>query len=380
MRSTDDLAAKLNYLNKPGYHSILSPVVGSRSDELKEVQTHPKLIAFEKQIYQSENIYFIAKDQREKANAIAREIFLEYINKYEKFGVTEHNIVKFSKTDLPGAGSNKTWLSSLENEWNTWRVYTVIEADNGIYNEKFGCYLPPYIVAYHEIMHVEETPKGISESAYNRTPGKEILTALKTIILLDEVYKKVNDVPLSQVVDYKRNIIIGEKTVQLGYIANFYRRLEEKHKSLSKALVSEDSLQFLSAIKIENEYDKRIPIRPLIDNTWMMAGSSENLSWMKSLERYDNLDQTLDDGFASDSGRHLESSTGKYLLEYLLKNNKEEKIKPSAVSAFDGHNSLGINMSQSIESFYKSLQRTSEKHGDSKAEQKDSQIKPSFNK
>jgi len=184
-----DLAAldtKFNYLNMPGRHSRQSAVVGTRAGELKKIMTvmdSPTgyvLHSFEKAIYKVKYMYIIPKSQRAAANKIAKEIFIEYIEKYQKDGVTEENSVNWCKSGLPGVASNKTWIYDDENRSNTWHLQVAVEADNGIHNEKYGCFFPPHIVALHEFMHVEETFKGNSKSTQDQ-PGREILTTTKPL-------------------------------------------------------------------------------------------------------------------------------------------------------------------------------------------------------
>ncbi len=247
------LERKLNYLNTPGFHSRQSPVVGTRSEELTDIITamnlpdYYVLHNFEKAIYQSRYLYIIPNHQRDAANKFARQIFLDYIEKYKTYGVTEENCVSWKKSGYPGEESNKTWLSDLENEFNTWRLHVAVEADNGIHNEKYDGFLPPHVVAYHELMHLEEAPKGAPES-YQYKPGGEILTATKTIILLDQIYKMINGLRIDDVVDYKLELDIVGKKIALGEFANFYRKLEAQYQNLAKAILSPESLSHLPKV------------------------------------------------------------------------------------------------------------------------------------
>jgi hypothetical protein len=234
------------------------------------MHSHPQLRQFEKSLYLSRNIYLIPKGQRKEADIIAREIFVKYIEKYKEYGLTEDNAVTWLKSGLPGFVANKVLISDLENKWNTWRIRAFVEADNGTHNESYGCFLPPYVVAYHELMHVEETPKGVIESFHDQS-GHELLTTLKTIILLDQVYKMINQIDLDQVVNYHINIDVAGNQISIGFLANLYRKHEEEQGSLAKALISQASLQFL-ATGGKCEYSQEITEPMAVDDSVVNNG------------------------------------------------------------------------------------------------------------
>jgi hypothetical protein len=256
------LEIKLNYLYHPGAHTTQSPVSGSRATELAELRQaltlYPTLQEFEKAIYRSENIYIIPTQQREKAHEVSHQFFLDYIKKYEMYGVSEENAVDWCLQD--DIYTNKTWIFDLEDAKNTWKIVSVVRKYDDSCNEKFSCFLPPYIVALHELMHVEEIPKKISKLDWElNKSGHEIITTVKTIILLDEVYKKINDIDIDTIVDYKKNVEISGKTISIGSLANFYRNLEKAKTNLMLAIISPESLKFLEApsvLKIEEAEEK----------------------------------------------------------------------------------------------------------------------------
>jgi hypothetical protein len=78
----EDLTIQNNYLFHPGEHTIQSPVIGSRAEELQAVkaavETHPILFLLEKAIYVNKLIYLISLDKKDEADAAARHLFLEY--------------------------------------------------------------------------------------------------------------------------------------------------------------------------------------------------------------------------------------------------------------------------------------------------------------
>ena len=68
---------------------------------------------------------------------------------------------------------------------------------------------------------------------------------MKSIILLDEVYKIIHRVDLNEEVNYRKSIPSNKRKIPLGIFANFYRTLERQHGSLGEAIVSTQSLSFL---------------------------------------------------------------------------------------------------------------------------------------
>jgi hypothetical protein len=234
-----------NYPNNSGSHSALSPVVASRKEELAAVKNcafYSTLCALESRICEPEQFsYLIPLDKKDEADKWAKQLFLDYISKYANHGVTEKNIVKWSEV-----GFNKTFIHE-ENAWNTWHVAVLIMQLGDKRNEKFGHYLPPHITAYHEVMHVEETPKGAPVS-FEQEKGNELLTTIKTFILLDTVYKQIHGLNEDDQVDYKQTINFPKKALPLGEFINFYRQLENEKGSLHLALISEESFAYLNTL------------------------------------------------------------------------------------------------------------------------------------
>jgi hypothetical protein len=243
-----DLDTKLNFNNMPGNHTVLSPVVGSRAGELQHVKETlgwaGVLQQFEQEIYMPERVFLIPEQQRTQADMVAERQFRAYLDKYKNSGVTQDNAVGTLKLGnmcfRPGFYS----IQDLRNSSNTWRVEAVVETDDQCLVRNGG-YVPAAIAKIHELMHVEEIPKNAPRSFQNET-GNEILTALKTLLLEDETYKEINRMPLDQIVDYKQSLHIGGRDIPLGKVANFYRQLEAKYKTLGAAVTSPESLVFLS--------------------------------------------------------------------------------------------------------------------------------------
>lgn len=242
-----------NFVAKPGRHTLDSAVVASRVTEIELIKSKqaecPELVDFEKALYKPENIFLIPQEKSNEAEEIAKRRFSEYVEKYSDNGATINNVVQWAHTGMPGAGSNKMHIYDTENEWNTWTLHAVVEDQGGI---RGNFYLPKYVVAFHELMHVEETPKGVPES-YEQGELSELLTTVKTILLQDEVYKEIYNIPVETEVDYRRDITWKGRQVAIGGLANFYRNLEEKYDNIGLALSSKESLDYISGVNKESE-------------------------------------------------------------------------------------------------------------------------------
>lgn len=244
----NDLEKKFNFSNLPGSHTRLSPVVGidlqaqSALDELS--RGLPALKSFENAIYDSKNIYLIPSAKEKEAREISMQIFEAAIAEFKTHGLTTKNAVDWGKDSRTGV----THVYDLENEWNTWCMHAIVRESS----HKDGKYLPVGLVAAHEIMHVRQTRKGISEEDYKDREKEfpvELAPGLMTIVLVDQVYKEVHNKKLESIVDH-RNIQWDKHTISLGQVANFYRALLKREGSIYKAIQSKESLELIKTGKI----------------------------------------------------------------------------------------------------------------------------------
>ncbi|GEM_PF-5483377 len=241
--SSNSKKSPTNVLLHPGVHTSQSPVVGTRSEELDHLwitsQSQPLLRVFQTSIYRPENFNLIPANQWQSADTYAKEIFSNYIKKYSYVGITADNIVewKYKKSDTDGYGWNRCITS-----YSPWKVSVIIDADILTRSKYF---VSPHIVALHEVMHIEETKKYISQKMTNNLYWcKEILTTTKTIIVLDDVYKKINKIKIDNEVNYNKFIRINGNKIPIGKFANFYRVLEINHGNLARAITSPESFNF----------------------------------------------------------------------------------------------------------------------------------------
>ncbi|HHT0593346.1 TPA: hypothetical protein ACTXXA_002259 [Legionella anisa] len=175
-----------------------SPVVGSRACELHLIYEYRNYFSsFQEVIYSNQRLNIIPIEYKEKADKISKGILAHYIKKYADAEITLENAVSWTRIGL-----TRTYLSDLENEWNTWCVQAIVSEIGSDVHISEGKYRPGYICALHELMHVEETPLGISMQEYEKYKDvAEVLTVTQTLILLDEVYKKTLDIPMGYIAE-----------------------------------------------------------------------------------------------------------------------------------------------------------------------------------
>lgn len=199
----------------------------------------PAVAAFAEALYQPENIRLIPVEQRAEADPIANEIFANYVSTYAKHGLTTQNAVDWMDSDMPGFASNKTTTTDIENEWNTWHLSATVERLGTTGTKKDSThYLPGGLVALHELMHVEETAKGSPDK--DSPQWIELMTTAKSVILGDEVYKRVNGLALESEVNYGKKLQWEGQSIEIGQLANVLRVLEKNHGSIAGAVLSSD--------------------------------------------------------------------------------------------------------------------------------------------
>lgn len=245
-----------NYHCNPGFHSSISPVTGSRAYELELLFKNPsKAVNYlmdkvqDAIYYQSKHAQYkiIKKEYGEQALKISQEMYSRYLDKYRAEGVNEENaILWFPEGDIDGLGFSQVHGMQEKEKWTQSirvnRGITPIPSDSRYI-------LPEGVIAIHELMHTEE--RGPFDAW-----GREVLTTTKTMILLDEIYKKIHGIDITDEVNYNITIKLQNKNIPIGRFINFYRNLETKKNNLAEAYVSEESIEFLTKdcfVKIDDQ-------------------------------------------------------------------------------------------------------------------------------
>ncbi|MCK4550757.1 MAG: hypothetical protein KAT91_02295 [Candidatus Aenigmarchaeota archaeon] len=251
------LENKLNYLCTPGYHSILSPLVGTKLDGntalkramRKDTELHGVLQSFEFTIHNEKYLNLIPLSKKEIADNLAKTLFEEYIEGYSSSGININNAVRY--TNDPGIISNQVSVYPYEAENTTWHLRASVQEET----KKGNFYQPRYIIAIHEVRHVEETFKGTFDVC--REMGDELMPTVLSILLTDEVFKKIHNIDLVDEVNYGEPLTeygiplkLDGREIDVGELANFYRGLYNIHGSLDMAILSKESLTFLKELYI----------------------------------------------------------------------------------------------------------------------------------
>lgn len=239
----EELEISMNFLHYSGRHTVHSPVVGARANEIALIQDHLSkdsiLAELEQVIYQARFLRIIPCSLHTQAEELAKRRFETYIQKYADFGLHSENAVAWGEYGL-----DRTYVYETENDWNTWCCFATVYRGSPETICKDGKYLPTYVVAYHEFMHVEETFKRQKNSEIP-LEGMELLTTLKTMDLLDQIYKELHGIEAEETVDYHLSFTLRGKRWDLGHFVNLVRIFEEKYGSLVLAITSEEFLEYI---------------------------------------------------------------------------------------------------------------------------------------
>lgn len=247
----------IDYLHTTfGVHDHLSPVLGSRMGEMSAIKHSAytrALEAFGDRFYGSNDFRMILeKENMEQYILASKPYFEEYLATYEDFGYTALNSIRWNSE-----GRNffefTTWISKEQYGLSPIRDKIVSNDESkgafcgvgGVaYVDKTTPFFPWPLIAIHELMHVEECA-----FEYGNLGLMEFLTTLKQHILSDLTYKKVHNIEENTVVDYGRNLHVGKRTFAAGDLAVFYNQLEKKHKNLAEAVLSPESMEYLTGFK-----------------------------------------------------------------------------------------------------------------------------------
>ncbi len=246
-----------------GRHYERSPIVGVHAEELEAYETfaldNPALLRFGHALYfdnpllpgstnDSEDdgrstFKMIPIKLAEEADEVARQLYIDYC---EQNNLDPQTAISWSNGDfMPGV----TWTHE-GNEYNSWNTMPYVEmAGMTITDDSGGYYNPAYLVAIHELGHVERKEVGSPEVQPTTLDSSmhEVATVLTGIINRDYIYKTINDISLDEVVEYPELLPTGiGEGVNLGLVANTFRELRDKHGSIEAALMSDEGMAFVT--------------------------------------------------------------------------------------------------------------------------------------
>ncbi len=263
-----------------GHHSFDSPLLGIHASTLEQYSAFamkkPAFLRFGSALYFNDAkastppgfslpstpivLMMIPEEQKAKADAIARDIYLRYCKEH---AVSPEAILDITDDDTrPGV----TYTYDVENLWNTWEVHVVVfSGGNIIHDGDHSFYVPSSLLAIHEIGHLERIRPFQKDTLYSEaeTSIREIAQVIDGIILQDYVYKMINGISMDEVVEYPYKIPTSKGDgVSLGLIANLFRKLKTKYGTIEKALMSPEGQKFVSEYyddsPLPSEYFKRL--------------------------------------------------------------------------------------------------------------------------
>lgn len=111
-------------------------------------------------------------------------------------------------------------------------------------------YTPAYVIAIHEINHLQRLSDGQHEG---RLVGDiktealdEIVTKINEAINKDYIYKKINSISLEEEVEYPEKLNSDyNKGLSVGLVANTFRKLLKKYETIEECLMSQEGQDFV---------------------------------------------------------------------------------------------------------------------------------------
>ncbi len=256
----------------PGVHTLHnSPVYGNRYWEIEKIMESSFFLLlknFTHNFYTNNNYRnLIKKEDIMKCQPFAYKEFENYISKYAFFNWNAENLF-YVCSDNNGIGEYLINGTSF--------AVTRVSRQDVCFGD--FCGLSP-LINIHELMHLEEAAghlimleglniidswraleveswgilgiwlniaKGAQSQKYSKLLAiGELFTTLKGHILTDKVFKECHGYDLDTEIDYKKELVMGERKLPAGQLANVYRKLEKIHGSLSAALLSDESIAYL---------------------------------------------------------------------------------------------------------------------------------------
>ena len=251
-----------------GHYDERSPWVGRKAQALRQLEDRstalPGLVALSRALYADGSVCkFESGTERRHEQAHFRMIPFQFAAQAEalsreelKAQIARHDPFRPLEGVFESSGfrAGVTYIYDVDNLWNDWNIH-VMEDPQGISLpavsvSESGWVVPPSVVALHELEHVARIRLGTPEKSAPRESSQghldELGPVIEQIVLQDKILKKIRGVPLESVETYPCIPIgPGEKPIQLGEMANFFRRLISLHGSVEAALLSPEGLQWL---------------------------------------------------------------------------------------------------------------------------------------
>ncbi|MBM3207513.1 MAG: hypothetical protein FJZ57_02760 [Chlamydiae bacterium] len=229
-------------ISSAGVHTAESPVLQSRKSELELLNDSKYSEVFEQLqsfIYYSDYEQDGQSFRLRTLNVSAKEwglvqkkseeVFSDYISKYKNFGCTEKNII-----EITPSVEDSNCVDRIFSKDGTTIAHAKATNHTVCYGD--NCYLNG-LVYLHEIMHVEE--------GYMYAQLRELLPTLKQMILTYSVARNLLDENTLSIQKFPQ-IKMGMRSYDYKEFVSFYENLESVSGNLANALVSEESIEYLT--------------------------------------------------------------------------------------------------------------------------------------
>jgi len=194
---------------------------------------------FYNQLYQVEAYACFFDDDKNLVHKEAKKVLDSELSQYTNDNDKLDNLYK--KYDF----RNATFTNDIDNKWNNWCIDICITGDV----DKQKAYLPEELVILHELYHVKQTIPG-AKADYS-DPFVELGAALDSVVKSDEIHKKINNIPLDEIVDYPYNFIKKDGTkINLGELVNQFRNIKQNHncKNWEQAFMTQEGIELVKEL------------------------------------------------------------------------------------------------------------------------------------
>jgi hypothetical protein len=256
----DSYFKKLNSFNFnnskiPNYFLSSSKLVGKYYDEYNAYHTfatsNPAFIRFGNALYNGNSDYTCKRKQiitnkmipfedKLKADSISKELYFDFCKRND---LDPDHTINFSQSPY-------LFTDSIEGEW----VGIVYVGNKNYYRfQNFfenKYYTPKLIIALHELGHLERW-SGTGKEYYEYKGDPKIAT-LETATRIDEVinrdyiYKQIHNIPIDSLVTYDEKLPCNTcEGIDLGIIANTFRKLKTQYSTVEECLMSKEGQEFV---------------------------------------------------------------------------------------------------------------------------------------
>jgi hypothetical protein len=200
----------------------------------KVQQNDTGIVRFSKALYASDKKFILTGEDREKCN----EMSLEYLDKWLKeSNISAEDVV----WNAPKANDETlNYFSLYANQGKKFRAKMVINPTGELLD---NLYSPVGCNIIHETQHMMQVDFKAKSNYSDYTA--ELGPTLYSLMVNDEIYKKIHGIDLQEQVNYGNIYISDGNPVAIGEIANRFREVVQKHpsKSVDKIVAEPEMMQ-----------------------------------------------------------------------------------------------------------------------------------------